>query len=141
MDIILIIFFTFIVFCMGYILCKPFFNKRVVNEPTNEVSYLEIKYQMLLLEIKRIINDYQAGALPKEECQTQLRKMKTEADNLLSLTDLDPTELQNIFSHDDVVALLAEDIAVETEKYCPQCGEQIDTNDKFCVHCGHNLGQ
>ena len=136
MDLILIILFLVIVICMGYILCKPFFDDLDVKEPANEEAYLEIKYQMLLLEIKRIKNEYEAGAIPKEECKAQLSKMKKEAVNLLLLLDLEPTELQNIFPQEDVFFDPPED---NVEKYCPQCGEHIEASDKFCMNCGYNL--
>jgi hypothetical protein len=121
---------------MGYILCKPFFDDLDVKEPANEEAYLEIKYQMVLLEIKRIKNKYEAGAIPEDEYKAQLSKMKKEAVNLLRLLDLEPTELQNIFPQEDVLFEPPED---DVEKYCPQCGEHIETIDKFCMHCGHNL--
>jgi len=136
MDLILIILFLVIVICMGYILCKPFFEDLDSKEPTNEEAYLEIKYQMLLLEIKRIKNEYEAGAIPTEDCKAQLSKLKKEAVNLLRLLDLEPTELQNIFPQEDVFFDPPEDT---NEKFCPQCGERIETVDKFCMNCGYNL--
>lgn len=139
MDLILIILFLVIVICMGYILCKPFFYPSDVQEPTNEEAYLEIKYQMLLLEIKRIKNDCEVSAIPEEECKAQLSKMKKEAANLLHLLNLEPTELQNIFPQEDVLDQSAEGFTQRGVDYCPQCGELIEASDKFCMHCGHNL--
>ena len=139
MDFILLILFLVIVICMGYILCKPFFKDAQVQEPANDEAYLEIKYQMLVLEIKRIRDEYAAGTLPEEECKTQLSKMKKEASGLIHQLNLEPTELQNIFPRDDILFETPEDIAAGKENYCPQCGELIETSDKFCMHCGHNL--
>ena len=124
---------------MGYILCKPFLNDTVVNEPTNDEAYLDIKYQMLLLEIKRINNDCQAGVIPDEDCKAQLSTLKKEAANLLRLLDLEPTELQNIFPNEDVLDQSIDDMTQRGDDYCPQCGELIEASDKFCMHCGHNL--
>lgn len=139
MDLILIILFLVIVICMGYILCKPFFESWQVQEPANEDAYLQIKYQMLVLEINRIRSEFEAGAIPEEECKAQLSKMKKEATGLVHLLDLDPSELQVIFPKDDVLFESSTDSTEEKEMYCPQCGELIETNDKFCMHCGHNL--
>ena len=139
MDLILIILFLVIVICMGYILCKPFFESWQVQEPTNEEAYLEIKYQMLVLEIKRIKSECEAGAIPKEDCKAQLSKLKKEATSLMLLLDLDPSELQDIFPKDNDLYESPEDRTALEEIYCPQCGELIETSDKFCMHCGQNL--
>lgn len=135
MDLILIILFLVIVICMGYILLKPLFYHKDNQEPTNTTAYLEIKYQMLLLEIKRVKTECEAGNIPREECEAQLSKLKKEAVNLVSQLDLELTELQNIFPQQDIFSEPEDSL----EKFCPQCGEQVEPSDKFCMHCGHSL--
>lgn len=34
---------------------------------------------------------------------------------------------------------VARDSARKKARFCPQCGEPLDPEDKFCAHCGHRL--
>lgn len=124
---------------MGYILCKPFFNEMNVEETTSIEDDPEVKYQLLLQEIKRIEAECEAGDIPEKECMAQISEKKKSAANLLYLIKTKPIEQQESLTQEGIPAKPAGNISPQRDDYCPQCGEEVETNDKFCMHCGHTL--
>lgn len=143
MDFVLIIFFLVIIICMGYILCKPFFNETGVEETAQDEMYLESKYQLTLEEIKRIERSVKTGVIAEAEADIQIRELKNLAATLLhQITHQGETEHQTPQNSTAPATLHDQPGAYHAgseNQICPQCGEPIEKSDKYCVHCGHTL--
>lgn len=142
MEYLFFLFILIIVITTGYVLSKPFSKQMDQPEETSLLDY-EHQYQNLLEEIKGIEKDCETGIITIEDCVHQIREKKEMAANLLRV--IDPTmKIESVIS--DEFKPTEPDHSQPTAQfqsqgsfYCPQCGDQVLTSDKFCMHCGHRL--
>ena len=144
MDLILILFIVVVIICMGYILSKPFTNQtNSSEEPPVEFDLYEEEYKTLLMEIKDIERDCEAGAIPEADCGEQIEQKKKEAANVLrSMRAQSPPGGENDSSVATPTEIREEPegtISYKAVDVCPQCGGEVAQGDKFCMHCGHPL--
>lgn len=142
MDYLIVFFIVIIVIATGYILSKPFSKQMDQSEEINLLEH-EHRYQNLLEEIREIEKDCDSGNMPKEDCRQMITEKKELAANLLRV--IDPTmKIENIVTN-EIKAAQPEDaqglgqFQSQGAMFCPQCGDQVLPNDKFCMHCGHIL--
>ncbi|MFU8826900.1 MAG: zinc-ribbon domain-containing protein [Brevefilum sp.] len=143
MDFVLIILLLVIIICMGYILCKPFIHETDDEGTAQDEVHLESQYQLALEEIKRIERDCKTGRISKEDADIQILELKNLAATLLhQITHQGETGGQIPQNNAPPTTLRNQSGTYHTgevKKICPNCSEQIETSDKFCVHCGYTL--
>jgi hypothetical protein len=142
MEYLLFLFIVIIVITTGYVLSKPFSKQMDQPEETRLLDH-ERQYQNLLEEIRGIEKDCESGILTTDDCIRQIREKKEIAANLLRV--IDPTmRIESVISDEfkptepDHAQLTAPFLS-QGSYYCPQCGDQVKSSDKFCMHCGHRL--
>lgn len=131
-----------IVILIGYILCKPFFNEPDIEEPSQLNHPPEITYSTLMEEIQRIENDCKAGLITDEVCQTRLEEMKTATLQLHTVYHQAEAELAikpGLSGIKETQITYLDNKQQNDFDYCPQCGDEVIPEDKFCMHCGHTL--
>ncbi len=138
MDYILIVFVLVVVICMGYILSKPFThpNNTPESHDSDEVD-LEDRYQMILGDIKAAEQDRLA-----EEAAGDFRVGQPDQQKMMA------SESQRVAEGDQAPYSSPSESTLGTPNgehppkgvtYCPQCGFEVLSSDKFCLHCGHPL--
>ncbi len=138
MDLLLIVFVLVVVICMGYILSKPFTypNSTPESKDADEVD-LEDRYQMILGEIKsfeqdRLAEDAPGDVLPGEHDQ---RDQMISSPSMVAEGDQTPYASLSESGPDQPSG----EQLPKGASYCPQCGFEVLSSDKFCLHCGHPL--
>ncbi len=143
MDILLIIIILLIVIAIGYILSRPFISPpAAMREAPTSANQHEIQYQTLLKEIKSLQAECETSECP-EDIASQLKEKKRAAANVLR-------EIDSLLDDEDRMSW-RDKIPEQTNQkprfpkpqvgsyFCPQCGNQVISSDKFCTICGHRL--
>jgi hypothetical protein len=142
MDYLLYFLILVIVIATGYVLSKPLIKPPDTQE-TIDTEVNQEKYERVLGEIKDIEGACEAGAIPKEACQTQISAKKRQAADLLRKINprLDAVVNEEFaeYSAENSDDPLPDDLPAQEADICPQCGHKIETGDKFCMHCGNRL--
>ena len=142
MDFLLYLLILVIVIATGYVLSKPLI-KPADGQETIDAEVNQEKYERILSEIKDIEGACEAGATPKEVCQTQVSAKKSQAADLLRKINprLDAiiNEEHADYSAENIDDQPPADLPAREADICPQCGHKVMTSDKFCMHCGHRL--
>ena len=134
MDYLLFIIILAIVICIGYILSRPFTTPTGLQEASGPNTDRQAQYDGLLQDIKAIERDCKAGTLDREACMAQIDDKKKMAADLLRL--IKPA-IEDEFK--TVEEPYGNNSQVQGSDICQQCGYQVLTQDKFCMHCGHRL--
>lgn len=143
MDIFIVIIIMIIVVAIGYILSRPFMSgSKAVHEAPAIVNDYQFQYQMLLKEIKSLQTECEENHCP-EDITSQLEQKKRVAANILrKINPPIDDEIPN-----DRMADTTDQLSKESDQhtskvgayFCPQCGNQVISSDKFCTHCGKRL--
>jgi hypothetical protein len=137
MDYILIIFVLVVVICMGYILSKPFTHPNTPESHDSDEVDLEDRYQMILGDIKAAEQDRlaenAAGDLRSDQ-PNQLNKV-TPVSQMVAEGDQASYSSPSESTPDSPNG----EQPPKGVTYCPQCGFEVLSSDKFCLHCGHPL--
>ncbi len=121
-------------------------NKSSKATRTNEgLSSLLAERERLLAAIEELDFDHELGKIDKEEYSHQRQILLQQGAAILQQleqSDLEPAAALKE-PEDSLEALIAarkRELKGEKKgKFCPQCGQGIQTSDKFCAKCGANL--
>ena len=142
MEYLLFLFIVIIVITTGYVLSKPFSRHQDEIEEMQSIDH-EGQYRNLLEEIKGIEKDCESGIIPIDDCIIQIREKKKMAADLLRVIDptmkIETISYQSISEVENINHKPTPISTTQGSHYCPQCGDQVMTSDKFCMHCGHRL--
>ena len=145
MDYLLFIIILAIVIVIGYILSRPFTKPNDIPEASGPSDDRQAQYNGLLQDIKAIERDCEAGTIDQEAYLAQIEEKKRMAADLLRLIKPaikdEITNKQNRAEFKIAETPSSYNSQAQGNDFCPQCGDQVLTQDKFCMHCGHRLQQ
>ncbi len=119
------------------------------NQPIpfqNARHQLQAQKEALLVQIHQLDFDYETGKIPPEVYQPQRTQLVNAAANILrQLDQLTETNKDLVAQIEAAIAQIRQSrpkptaVSTRTLAYCPQCGQPVETGDKFCAACGHKL--
>ena len=116
------------------LVAKPLLKKRGRAQPEAEPEN-ENRYQDVLLALRDLELDYQAGVVAEEDYASLHGQLLAEAAQILADEEKSATSL-----HEQIeAAVSAYRLARKPEQpgaACTGCGAALDTDDKFCPQCG-----
>jgi hypothetical protein len=134
---------------LALFLARPFFKAPAAAEvergPQQE---LMARKEALLDAIRALDFDHETGKMPDEEFETQRAHLMSEAAATLQALD----SLPAVPPEKDVYAQIEAAVSALRSRpasanngarghYCANCGHALDSNDKFCAHCGQPIFQ
>lgn len=96
----------------------------------------------LLDDIHALDFDHETGKVPTAVYQPQRQQLVEAAAIVLQQLDQlgsTPGYQQRDAEIEAAIAKLRQNRATPA-RFCPQCGQPVDANDKFCAACGHQIG-
>lgn len=148
MDYLLLFLILGIVIAIGYVLSKPFSKQTDIHEEMGFVDHTSVddidddQYQTLLREIKALERDCESGLISKEACKDEIIEKKKVAAHLLRICTPSKhigEKSQTFIATKDINVQPTAELTTKAAHFCPQCGDKVLINDKFCMHCGHRL--
>ena len=148
---------------VGLFVARPFLRPQEEEADLTEYQQLLVEKEVLLDQIHALDFDHDTGKLPTELHAHQRAALMTQATAVLQAIDaadgvpVSPAVAQDSAIDADIemeaaIARLrrqrskapAQPVAAAPNgngqaRFCPQCGEPTDADDKFCAHCGHKL--
>ena len=130
-------------------LLRPFLTTTAINQPNTPRQKLLAEKEMLLDKIRALDFDHTTGKIPDDAYQPQRYHLVQEAaliSQQLDSYETDPDSIETAI--ETAVAHLRHNppttpTPIKTNsqpgRFCPQCGQPTDANDKFCASCGHKL--
>jgi hypothetical protein len=140
----------------GYI-ARPLLEKRgfSVTENNQYASELQAKRDQILMILQELDMDHAMGKIPTEEYQSRRPLLVArgaailrELDRLngVEITEQDHPEKIEVAVTQELDAQIEEEILrkrkatiEEVGGYCPQCGNELHSGDKFCTSCGYKV--
>ena len=141
-----------------YKIVSPFLEARrdqlrfeVLDDELTELERLVARKSVLLQSLRDIEFDHETGKLSDEDYERLKKKHEHRAVRVMRQLD----ELRGGVDLDEMIdSALEERLAekarpdesqerdVQAEKLaCPECGEQLEPEDRFCSHCGLKLDE
>ncbi len=136
-------------------LMRPFMEPSRKQQRTTRRQVLLAQKDGLLEEISLLDFDYTTGKMPDQIYQEQRAHMLAEASAVLQeLEGVEGYQPSSIAQGEFVGDIDREIEAAITRfrkvpamaktsngkgKFCTQCGQPADAEDRFCAHCGHKL--
>lgn len=116
-----------------------------VDRTNEDFSSLLAERERLLAAIEELDFDHELGKITDEEHSQQRQVLLQQGAAILQ--QLEQSDLERALapeeSDDSLEALIAarkRELKGEKKgKFCPQCGQSIQSSDKFCAKCGANL--
>ena len=109
---------------------------------------LEKRYKRNGISLLKDIDQLGEGSGLDDEIEKQIGKLRRSESKSASLDDDLEKQIGKLRRPQNKPAGLDDDIEKQTEKmrqpasgarFCPQCGEKHQANDRFCTHCGTRL--
>jgi NADH pyrophosphatase NudC (nudix superfamily) len=141
---------------VGLFLAHPFLRPQEEAVALTEQQLLLEEKEAILDQIQTLDFDHETGKIPTELHTHQRAQLMEQATAVLQA--LDEADSSPIVAH---TADQAADLDTEMEaiiaqirrqprqvtdrgsngnlRFCAQCGNATDSDDKFCAYCGHNL--
>lgn len=139
----------------------PFFKQKYGITDTyrdTELEELHSRRDTTYSMLKELEFDYQSGILTEEDYQDLEKRYKRKGISLLKdidqlgegpdLDDEIEKQIGKLRRSENKPASLDDDLEKQIGKlrqpasgarFCPQCGEKHQANDRFCIHCGTRL--
>ncbi len=127
-------------------LLRPFLIASTLSEKQTVQQQLLAQKEQLIDQIRALDFDQITNKIPEEVYQAQryhlIRQAALVTQQLDSYT-ADPADIETAI--ETAVARLRHQPQAsppsngQPSRFCPQCGQATDANDKFCAACGHQL--
>ena len=149
---------------VGFFVARPLIEQRATTVTAEEqnLSALMAERDRLLDAIQELDFDFNLGKIPESDYPHRRTEMLQRGADILKEIDafqrenpvVDPVEValvarreslpeparrQPVFEDDDIETLIANrrrDRQEQSAGFCPQCGQAIQSSDKFCSRCG-----
>ena len=145
------------------VLARPFWqNARAARrrKPLSPRERLTQQKEALLLQIHTLDFDHETGKMPDEVYQAQREPLVQAAADILKQIDaldasprvipVDAFHEETADMDDPIEAAIARRRQQRQKapaaangrsraRFCPNCGQPVDSEDKFCTYCGHQL--
>ncbi len=113
------------------------------NRGSSLASLLAQK-EALLGQIQTLELDFDAGKISQVRFETERRQLVEQAAGILRQIDHLPPDKEAAIEA-AIAQFRAHPSAPMSDEhppanFCPQCGEGVQSADKFCAHCGVSLG-
>lgn len=133
---------------LALFLARPFFDpayrSREDGETVSERDALLKQKETLLESIRALDFEHETGKVPTEVYELQRSDLVAQTATVLhQLDDMDaPAADAEVIA--DIEAAVRDlrrkrPTARVATQFCPQCGQPVDNNDRFCASCGHQL--
>lgn len=150
-------------FLVALFVARPFLRPHEEEADLTEDQLLLEEKEALLDKIQALDFDHDTGKIPTELHAHQRAQLMARATAVLQALDAKhgvvapPVVAEGDIDTDiEMEAAIARlrrqrrqaapnNVAGPTRngypRFCPQCGQPTDADDRFCAHCGHNLTQ
>jgi hypothetical protein len=141
------------IFVAGFIV-RPILEKRgfSVTDASRHLSELQAERDQILLVLQELDMDHAMGKIPSEDYESQRPGLVArgaailrELDELGALTPLNAVQPLGTNGQEDgdLDAIIEKEILRrrkssrdEESGFCTQCGNQLQSGDRFCTSCG-----
>ena len=134
---------TALLLLVGVLVLRPLLmGDAPASLPLTERERVSAEKEALLTEIRQLDFDHETGKLPDETYQRErLVLMQAAAEKLRVLDGLPEVKGVDARIEAAVAAFrgVRQEPAVATVLACPNCGEAVSADDKFCRACGEKL--
>ena len=127
-------------------LARPFLAVRTGQTAVSATPRQQLLTQKdnLLDDIHALDFDHETGKVPTAVYQPQRQQLVEAAAAVLHQIDQigsDARYQQRDAEIEAAIAKLRQNHTTPTSaRFCSQCGQPVDANDKFCAACGHQIG-
>ncbi|OGO16795.1 MAG: hypothetical protein A2Z14_06990 [Chloroflexi bacterium RBG_16_48_8] len=152
----LLVIFALAIIVVGYIL-RPLIEKRAISVTENSryASELQAERDQVLMNLQEFDIDHAMGKIPADEYQGRravlvargaaILKELDRLDGIMMTAPARAGEAVDQEDHDFEAQIEKEiqrrrrSVKEETAGYCPQCGNKLQSGDRFCTSCGFKV--
>ena len=112
---------------------RPFRSKaRKAVEKATPLPNPREAHTAAVAALRALDFDYRTGKVSEEDYPILRAQLVTEAAQHLKADENQDERLEDL--------IRARKVAAGRNAHCPKCKEQLDTDARFCPHCGYDLG-
>jgi hypothetical protein len=126
-------------------LARPLFTttRQSTAYASDRRRQLEKSKEAYLNEIRALDFDHETGKVPTEVYEQQRAQLVVEAAAVLEELEGLPAAEEDVYSQIEAAIAAKRHRHVLSGKgqqgFCSQCGQPVDSGDKFCAHCGQAI--